>query len=187
MGCTYKDGKVVDHIDHNTLDNRKCNLRVVSYLENNRNSTKPITNTSGYKGVYYRKKNKTYNAVIVDQYEKIHIGSSRDAITCARMYDVEAIKRYGEYANTNFPKTEYTPEMVASVQEKANSVLTLRNTSGYRGVVYHKRDRKWVAKIEYRNKGYNGAYRDTPEEAAQDYNEMAVSFLGEKAVLNILT
>ena len=44
--------KVVDHINHNTLDNRKCNLRVCTIFENQQNLRSCKT---GYPGVYFRK------------------------------------------------------------------------------------------------------------------------------------
>ena len=34
-----KTGDVVDHINRNTLDNRRCNLRIVDYSINNKNRT----------------------------------------------------------------------------------------------------------------------------------------------------
>lgn len=43
-------GLVVDHINHDTLDNRKCNLRVVEQLVNANN--KRIINKVNLKGVY---------------------------------------------------------------------------------------------------------------------------------------
>lgn len=48
-------GKVVDHINRNTLDNRKSNLRIVTVFENNQNIGMNSRNTSGVKGVFYDK------------------------------------------------------------------------------------------------------------------------------------
>ena len=48
----------IDHINHNTLDNRKCNLRICTNFENQLNKT---NNTSGYVGVTWDKsRNKWY-------------------------------------------------------------------------------------------------------------------------------
>ena len=45
-------GQIVDHINHNTLDNRHCNLRIVSHLQNCLNRKKQEGKKSPYKGVY---------------------------------------------------------------------------------------------------------------------------------------
>ncbi len=59
MNCPK--GKEVDHINHNVLDNRKCNLRIVTHTENNRNNK---NNSSSVTGVYYRKSKNKYEAFI---------------------------------------------------------------------------------------------------------------------------
>ena len=42
---------LVDHINGDSLDDRWCNLREATYLENSQNCSLPTTNTSGIKGL----------------------------------------------------------------------------------------------------------------------------------------
>lgn len=67
--CTRKQGKLmylhrilmnprnlqVDHMNRNKLDNRKCNLRVVTNQENHFNRPVNRNNKSGHTGVYFHK------------------------------------------------------------------------------------------------------------------------------------
>lgn len=50
MGAETGDGKIVDHINRNKLDNRRCNLRFVSISQSLRN--RGGYGKSKYKGVY---------------------------------------------------------------------------------------------------------------------------------------
>lgn len=50
-----KDKREVDHIFHNTFDNRKKNLRVCKHFQNTASQATRSNNTSGRKGVRWRK------------------------------------------------------------------------------------------------------------------------------------
>lgn len=93
MNCPK--GMYVDHINHNTLDNRKENLRITTNANNLRNGNIRKNNTSGVNGVYYDKKRKKYVAGIKVDYKKVHLGYFKkleDAIKIRK----EAEKLYWE-------------------------------------------------------------------------------------------
>ena len=94
-------GSVVDHINGNTLDNRKCNLRICTHGQNIRNQKININNTSGFKGVCYRKDKNKWRVVLQLNSKKIHIGYYLNIIDAAKAYNEAAIKYHGEFANLN--------------------------------------------------------------------------------------
>ena len=69
---------------------------------------------------------------------------------------------------------DYCPENCRFVTPKENMhnqrLLRSTNTSGYRGVSYFKRDKKWKAQITIDNKEKHIGYFNTPEEAAIAYD-----------------
>jgi AP2 domain. len=96
----------VDHINHNPRDNRRENLRGASYVDNQRNMSLPKHNSSGYKGVGYRKDRCRYRAYISIQNKTKHIGYYDTAVEAARAYDEAARFYFGEFACLNFPKED---------------------------------------------------------------------------------
>lgn len=69
------DGMVVDHINGDTLDNRKCNLRICTEAENHRNHKIAKNNTSGCTGVSFESGIQKWRATIKYNGKKIELGS----------------------------------------------------------------------------------------------------------------
>ena len=91
-------GYVVDHINHEILDNRKCNLRVVTQVENNMNKRLDRRNTSTVKGVSWFQANQRWSAYITVKRKKVHLGYF-DTLEEAKNERLKAEEKYfGEYA-----------------------------------------------------------------------------------------
>lgn len=95
---SYKD---VDHINHNKLDNRRCNLRIVFDYENLWNQKISKNNTSGATGVYFDKDSNKWIALICVNRENKYLGRypSFEEAKNARKQAEE--KYYGEYSYDN--------------------------------------------------------------------------------------
>jgi hypothetical protein len=86
-------GDWCDHINRNTFDNRKNNLRECVQAENTRNKSIPSHNSSGVIGVSYRKDRDKWRAFIHMNDTYIHLGYfiNKDDAIKARL---EAEKQY---------------------------------------------------------------------------------------------
>lgn len=91
----------VDHLNHSTLDNRKCNLRACTQSENLQNCNIYSNNKSGYKGVSYSKTNKKWQVSIGVNKDKVYLGCFINLKDAARAYNAAAVKYHGEFANLN--------------------------------------------------------------------------------------
>lgn len=66
----------------------------------------------------------------------------------------------------------------------ANTRIASNNTSGYKGVHWDTRDKKWLAKICVNQKSMNLGRYENKMDAAVAYNEAAKVYFGEFARLN---
>jgi hypothetical protein len=94
-------GLFVDHINGDTLDNRRANLRLCTALGNAQNARLQHNNSSGYKGVSWNKRYRYWVASIYPNDGHLYLGSFRSAEEAARAYNTAALKYYGEFARLN--------------------------------------------------------------------------------------
>jgi len=105
----FPAGKLVDHENGVTLDNRMDNLRAATREENAHNKGKTRTKTSSkFIGVYFDKKKKRWIVRIMYNYRRIYIGTFKDEIEAAKAHDEAARKYHKEFARLNFPEPQIT-------------------------------------------------------------------------------
>jgi len=98
LGLEKGDHRQGDHINHDTLDNRRENLRVATPSQNTQNRRAPNNNTSGHKGVSYRPCKKKWRASIRAEGRQIHLGYRDSKQECVELYRQAEIRYFGEYA-----------------------------------------------------------------------------------------
>ena len=106
MGLFCYNKNMIDHINHNGLDNRRINLRLCTCSQNHRNRI-PTKKTSKYKGVSWNKQKKRWRAFIYIRdekynYRQLFLGQFGDEVLAAEAYDNAAKEYYKEFAYTNF-------------------------------------------------------------------------------------
>lgn len=104
MGCS--DPSIfVDHINHNKLDNRKCNLRLVTPAQNTYNKGIQPYNTSKEIGVYYHQQRKKWVAQIThnDNHYCTYCLTKEEAVKARKEYEDIF---FGEYGYHNSLKLE---------------------------------------------------------------------------------
>ena len=101
MDCP--DGMVVDHINHNPLDNRKDNLRVCTQQQNMMNQSKRKDNTSGITGVHWvegKRRKKWVARITVNKKQKTlgYYNTKEEAIEARKQAEIEY---FGEFTPNN--------------------------------------------------------------------------------------
>jgi len=100
MGLPYGDPRQIDHVDHDGLDNRHCNLRRCSHVENDRYRVK-VRGSSRYKGVIWQESHRKWRTRITYLRRVIHLGYFASEYDAACAYDAAAEWLFGDFALAN--------------------------------------------------------------------------------------
>lgn len=133
--------EIVDHINGDTLDNRKSNLRIVTTAENRQNSRRPTFEgkSSKFKGVTWDARRERWVAQITCEGVTSPLGAFSHEADAARAYDRAAGELFGEYARTNAAMNLYEIDgeraedlvpnisVALAVQGKAAALLTTKS------------------------------------------------------------
>lgn len=87
----------IDHIDGHRCNNRFCNLREASQVQNNGNSRLRKDSTSGLKGVSWHKRAKKWAAYAGGRGTRVHLGLFESREEAHEAYLVHASLLFGEF------------------------------------------------------------------------------------------
>ena len=90
-----------DHINGNSLDNRKCNLRSATVSQNAKNRAKSRNSKSRFKGVSWSRRDSKWAAEIQVDKRRIWLGYFSDELEAAKSYDCAARQYHGDFARLN--------------------------------------------------------------------------------------
>ncbi|MBS0285954.1 MAG: HNH endonuclease [Proteobacteria bacterium] len=160
----FPEGKFVDHINGDKLDNRRENLRILNPSENSQNQLRHKNSKNTYVGVSICKRNSKYRSRIQVGKKTIVLGTFSDEIEAAEAYDIYVCQN-NLYHKLNFPEKKH------QYLEKEIS-LKSKNTATYSGV--YKKGSKYIAKLRFGGKQITVATSASEIEAAELRDEFIV-------------
>lgn len=96
------DGYDVDHINGDTLDNRRGNLRLATRQQNTANGRRRKEGASSqYRGVFLDHRGRKWRAQIREDGRQRSLGAFDTEEAAARAYNEEAVRIYGPFARLN--------------------------------------------------------------------------------------
>jgi hypothetical protein len=93
-------GYEVDHANRNTLDNRRCNLRLALRRQNMMNRPK-WGSKCRFKGMFRNTMGRFTVRILVEKNRRKTVGTFKTEIEAAKAYNEAAKQHYGEFARLN--------------------------------------------------------------------------------------
>jgi hypothetical protein len=101
LGLDSDDGRVVDHMNHDGLDNQRSNLRPCSHGQNEQNRGRKTTGTSRALGVYWDSNHKKWRAQVSVNKKRVYIKDFTCEDDAIEARNHQAIRFQGDFASIN--------------------------------------------------------------------------------------
>lgn len=164
MNATKTD--IIDHINSNKLDYRKCNLRKTTRSTRNNYAPKHKNASSKFYGVSKSKSIDKFSVKFQYKCKQHNVGKFSTEIEAAEAYDQYII-------SNNFDKLLNFPNNKEKYMLNKNNVKIKKDKScTYKGV--YQKDTKYLAKISYNNKQFNLLLSEDPILCAKAYDNFVV-------------
>lgn len=145
---------VVDHINRNPLDNRRCNLRICTRAQNSENRS-PLPSGSGIRNVHFDKNTGLWRVQLRLHGEVMRFGSF-ESIQEAEYTAKAARAHYMPFSEEALEKDKYT---------RPNIVTYKTGKSGVRGVHWVADSNKWQVRFMDGDKAVSYGYYTNKEDA----------------------
>lgn len=147
---------VVDHINHNKLDNRKINLRVCTQQQNNFNKTSLKNSSSKYKGVVVSKSGNFQMCFILNKKVLVSMMFS-DEMASANAYNYYATLYHKEFAKLN--------DVPYMTKDDWIKYRVINKKGKYAGIDFVKSTKKWRSRLKIKGEELNLGQFLTEKEA----------------------
>lgn len=98
LGLSKGDKRIVDHINGNTLDNRRCNLRIATAAQNAWHQKKSGRNKSGRRGISKGQTDGGFLVRIMYEGKRKYLGEYRSFEEACAVRDAAEKQYHGEFA-----------------------------------------------------------------------------------------
>lgn len=115
--------QLIDHINGDRLDNRRCNLRVADKSTNAINCGRRVNNKSGYTGVTWNKNAKSWRVYLNNEGKRIELGYFKNKKDAAERRILNEFKYFGDFRhpyNLNKYIDEYGIDSFIELKNKNN-------------------------------------------------------------------
>jgi hypothetical protein len=183
IGRSLTSKEIAEHVNHDTLDNRRGNLRVADQAKNMQNCGVRSNNKSGYKGV--SKYLWGWKAKLKQGRDEVVSRITADKEEAAMVYDCMAHKIFNpEYAVFNFPDMSFDEKWERIGERQRERIIycmegrAKRPFKEYKGVFLHKATQKWWSFLKINGEYFGSPLTTDKTIAARAYDCLAYKILG---------